>query len=117
MKNFAKLVLVVFGLISIVSAAFAHSKVNTTKPEDEAVLQQAPSFVDMTFSSKIRLTKVTLQIENRDPIDIDLDSYKGFENSFSFPNASESSGKHTIEWRGLSIDGHVMQGEFSFTVE
>lgn len=117
MKNFAKLILVVFGLIGIASAAFAHSKVNTTIPENEAVLQQAPSSIDMTFGSKIRLTKVMLQIEGQDPIDIELDSYKGFENSFSFTNTSQSNGQYQVEWRGLSIDGHVMQGEFSFKVE
>lgn len=65
MKNFAKLVLVVFGLVGFAKAAFAHSKVNTTTPENETVLQQAPSSIDMTFGNKIRLTKVTLQIKTR----------------------------------------------------
>ena len=117
MKNFAKLVLVFFGLVGFASAVFAHSKFNTTNPENEAVLQQAPSEIDMTFGSKIRLIKVTLQIEGQESIDIDLNNYKGFENSFSFNNASQISGQYQVEWRGLSIDGHVMQGEFSFTVE
>lgn len=117
MKTFVKLVLVVFGLVSFASAAFSHSKVNTTTPENEAVLQQAPPAIDMTFENKIRLTKVTLQIEGQDLIDIDLDSYEDFENIFSFPNASQNSGQYKVDWRGLSIDGHVMQGEFSFTVE
>ena len=117
MKNFVKLVLVVFGLIGFASAAFSHSKVNTTIPEDGAVLQQVPSSIDMILGSKIRMTKVTLQIEGQDPIDIDLDSYKRFENSFSFPNVSQSSDQYQVKWRGLGTDGHVMQGEFSFTVE
>jgi len=27
------------------------------------------------------------------------------------------AGTYRIEWRGLGIDGHAMQGEFTFTVE
>ena len=117
MRNFAKFILVILGVIGFASTAFSHSKVNTTTPENEAVLQQAPSSIDMTFGSKIRLTKVAFQIEDQDLIEIDLDSYKGFKNSFSFPNVSENSGQYKVEWRGLSIDGHVIQGKFSFTVE
>ncbi|MEL6211890.1 MAG: copper resistance protein CopC [Pseudomonadota bacterium] len=30
--------------------------------------------------------------------------------------AALSTGEYTVEWRGLSGDGHPMQGSFSFTV-
>ena len=33
------------------------------------------------------------------------------------PPADMPAGAYTVNWRGLSIDGHPMQGSFDFTVE
>lgn len=117
MLNYIKLLIVFAGLIGFSNATLAHSKVNTTSPENEAILSKVPTSIDLNFGGKIRLTKVTLQLENQDPVDLDLSSYKGFQTNFSLPNTSESRGTYTIEWRGIGTDGHIMQGTFMFTVE
>ena len=117
MRNFVKILLVVIWAIGLSSDAFAHSKVNFTSPEDGAVLKQVPASLQMQFGNKISLTKIRIYIEDQNPIDLGLDHSKGFEDRFSFPLSTEMDGKYRVEWRGLSIDGHVMQGEFTFTVE
>ena len=114
MINFFKTYCAVF-LLLVSTVAFSHSKVTTTFPADGSVLKQSPEKIELTFSHAIRLTKVTLTTDKT--MDLDLSQYKHFEKNFAIPVSSQVLGIHTIKWRGLSDDGHVMQGEFSFIVE
>jgi methionine-rich copper-binding protein CopC len=117
MSLITKITIILIALISFHSVVLAHSKVTTTQPTNDAVLQKAPTTIGLDFDKKIRLTKVTLQRVEQDAVDLDLSQFKDFRNSFSLSNTLQGKGVYTINWRGLSIDGHVMQGEFSFTVE
>lgn len=125
MLNFIKIAIVLFVVASFHTTAHAHSKITTTKPENGAILQEIPTAIQLNFGNKIRLTKVTLQhIEHHSEqhteqkaVNLILSNDKGFKNHFSLPMASQGNGVYTINWRGLSIDGHVMQGKLSFTVE
>lgn len=117
MLRITKIVVLLAGLISFHGGVQAHSKVTITEPENKAVLQETPTAIKLNFANKIRLTKVTLQRAEQEVIDLDLSNDKGFKNKFSLLNTSKGNGLYKINWRGLSIDGHVMQGKFSFTVE
>ena len=99
------------------SLAFAHSKVDTTLPKDGAVLQAAPEVVALNFGAKIRLTKVELTAPDAKPEDMDLSAHKSFETEFELPLTDAGAGLYQIDWRGLSADGHAVQGSFSFQVE
>lgn len=105
------------GLLGLASAALAHPMVESTSPEHGAVLEQGPSSIDLEFRGGIRLTRVTLEAAGEETFDLDLSGHEGFLDSYSLPNQSEARGLHTVEWRGLGTDGHVMQGSFSFKVE
>ena len=95
--------------------AHAHSKSETTVPANGATVQ-AVDVIEMRFDGPMRVTAVKL---TRDGEAVDLDRKTGMEPVQTFramPAAELSPGAYKVEWRGLSKDGHVMQGSFGFTV-
>lgn len=104
-------------LVLSATAAFAHSKLNTSAPEDGAVLAQAPARIVLSFAKRVRLTRVRLRHGDSAAVDLDLTLHKGFSTRLAIPLPSLGRGIYRIEWRGLAADGHVMRGGFAFRVK
>ncbi|QGX97489.1 copper resistance protein CopC [Roseovarius faecimaris] len=98
-------------------AATAHSAIQETTPLDGAVLLEAPAEIGLNFTDKLRLTAVKARHSNGETQSINLGDYKGFEAEFVFPMQPMGAGSYEVEWRGLGMDGHAMQGTFTFEVE
>ena len=99
------------------TAAFAHSKLDTTAPADGAVLAQAPARIVLSFAERIRLTKVRMRHGGGPAVALDLTRHKGFATRFAIPLPGRGRGRYRIEWRGLAADGHTMRGGFGFRVK
>lgn len=113
MKNLALFAL----LVTLSSGALAHSRVDTTTPENGAVIADVPAEVSFNFVNDIRLTRVEMTHAGRHSMQLDLSDHKSFGRAFTLPLHGMGNGTYSIEWRGLGIDGHAMQGAFTFTVE
>ncbi len=109
--------LAILTMMIVGSVAFAHSKINATVPAHEAVLAAAPETIEFGFAKKIRLIKVDLAFSDQPKVPLDLGDQTSFATTFNLPLVPLGSGTYVIGWRGLSIDGHVMTGEFMFVVE
>ena len=113
MKNLA-----IIALISMLATgAFAHSRVDTTTPANGAELTEVPSEVAFKFTKDIRLTRVEMTHRDHPTVRLDLGEQTGFDRDFSVPVEEMGAGLYRIDWRGLGIDGHAVQGTFTFTVE
>ncbi len=112
-----KLILIVLLLSLSAKLAATHSSSIETVPADGAVENQAPSSVVIRFDAKIRLTRVILTFEDWEGVTLDLAGNESFTDEIAIPVKDQGSGGYLIEWRGLSIDGHVRQGKFSFSIE
>ena len=97
--------------------ALAHSDMQETVPENGAILTQAPIEIGLNFTDKLRLTAVKARHSDGATQTIDLEDNKGFEAEFMLPLQPMGAGVYEVEWRGLGMDGHAMQGTFSFEVE
>ncbi len=111
-----KIVIAVILSSVLASSVNAHSKVDTTTPSNQAVLAEVPTQIDLDFAKRIRLTKVEITHESDAAVPVDLDGQTSFERAFSLPLQNMGHGTYQIEWRGLGMDGHAMQGEFTFEV-
>ncbi|MBA84201.1 MAG: copper resistance protein CopC [Rhodobacteraceae bacterium] len=110
--------LVTAALIStLASGAFAHSRVDTTTPENGAVMAEVPAEIGFNFAADIRLTRVDMTHQDHPPVRLDLGGQTSFDRVFTLPLQSMGDGIYRIEWRGLGVDGHAMQGAFTFTVD
>lgn len=110
--------LALIALISMfATGAIAHSRVDSTVPENGAVLAQAPVEIEFNFTKKIRLTKVEITRGDTAPVSLDLSAQTGFGRDFVVAMKEMDAGNYSVDWRGLGADGHAMQGTFAYTVK
>ena len=94
--------------------ALAHTD-GETVPADGATVAP-PERVTLRFDDPMRITAVTLTGEGGE---VPLASGQGTDAVTEWAGAPEvtlAPGPYEVEWRGLSSDGHVMEGRFAFTV-
>ena len=97
------------------ASALAHSKSENTTPEDGATVESVEA-LEMRFDGPMRIIKVTLTMDG-DEIEVERET--GMEPVTEFraiPDSDLAPGAYEVEWRGMSADGHPMQGTFGFTV-
>lgn len=96
--------------------AAAHSEKEATTPADGATLSETPDMVHMVFDDPMRVTMVRLL--NEDGAEMPLERGTSLDPSLEFHAEPEplGPGAYTVEWRGLSGDGHAMSGSFSFEI-
>lgn len=109
--------LIFFWMLAIPGGASAHSMLETTVPAAESIVEEIPEELVMTFTSGIRLTRVSMTHADDAPVDLDLSELRSFTSEFSIPIEPMGSGTYLIEWRGLGDDGHAMNGSFEFMVD
>lgn len=107
------------GLLVVLASAvaLAHSRLGTTRPADGAILAEMPAEIVLTFSKRLRLTRVRMTREGNSAVDLDLAGRKAFATRFAIPVKGAGKGAYRVEWRGLAADGHAMRGAFSFRVK
>ena len=103
-------------LVLLAAAALAHSRLGTTVPPDGAVLAAMPSEIVLSFTKRLRLTRVRMTRDG-EGVDLDLGGLTGFATRFAIPLQGPGPGTYRVEWRALAADGHAMRGGFSFRVE
>lgn len=104
-------------ITTLATSAFAHSRVDTTAPENGSVVAKVPTDIGFNFAADIRLTRVDMTYQDHPSIRLDLGGQTSFDRVFTLPLHGMGQGVYRIEWRGLGVDGHAMQGEFTFTVD
>jgi len=106
------------GMIGVwATTAMAHSPLERTSPADDAIITAVPSEVLFDFKGGIRLTRVTMIHNNHEATKLDLSGHAGFITNHAVPMPDLGHGDYLIEWRGLGLDGHALNGTISFTVE
>ena len=127
-----KVILILLCLLFPLSA-LAHSPLSNVSPEDGAKLQDAPTEISMVFKSPAKLIKLELLKEQVSEKKSLLGSLFGNDGGevVPLPNAvlmetSEAhviplpeitSGGYQLKWRAMGEDGHVIKGDFVFTVD
>ena len=122
--------LLIFLLIP--SIAFAHSPLSSISPAADAVLDTAPTVIEMTFKSPVKLIKLELFKVNAEEKDSLLSSLFGNDGGDKVSLESDAllqesathtiilplleAGVYKINWRALSEDGHIMKGESVFQI-
>jgi hypothetical protein len=99
------------------TSALAHSKKENMTPADGAVVWAVPETIELRFNDGMRLTKVEMTHADTLTGNLDLGEQSGFGKEFSLPLVPMGAGVYQIDWRGLGVDGHPMNGTFSFEVK
>ena len=101
--------------LAMASVALAHSKAEDTTPANEATVETV-EVIELRFDDPMRVTAITLTGPDGD---LEITRETGIDPVTEFramPPEDMPAGEYTVDWRGLSSDGHPMQGSFDFTV-
>ena len=113
--KFVKFALATGLALAISTSAFAHAKKSKTTPAEGASVKTVEK-IAIGFSMPMRVTSVKLLSGDTEfPVrrDIGMEAVKEFTGA---PEAPLAVGAYTIEWKGMSPDGHVMEGDIDFNV-
>lgn len=110
-----RILLTLTGALAALSAA-AHTELSGTMPADGATLAAAPHELVLEFSEPVTLTAVI--VHGTDGVEHAIDPLPTSKSErFSVTAPELVPGSYRVDWRALSEDTHVINGEFAFTVE
>ena len=127
-----KVILILLCLLFPLSA-LAHSPLSNVSPEDGTKLDDAPSEISMVFKSPAKLIKLELLKEQASAKKSLLGGLFGndggevvpllnavlmeMSDTHVIPLPKITGGDYQVKWRAMGEDGHVIKGDFAFTVD
>jgi methionine-rich copper-binding protein CopC len=110
---------VVILLLSVPSSGLAHAYLVRSSPAAGAVITAAPERVRLWFNERLEPAYAVISVWNVDRQRIDagdgrVDPAEPTHLSVGVPPLPV--GTYSVRYRVVSIDGHVVQAEFTFTV-
>lgn len=103
-----------------VESAFAHASLVKAEPPRRAVLAKAPAQVRLWFNEEIEADYAALVVLDGDkhPVtDVKPHLAPDDRKSIILPLPALAPGKYSVKFRVLSVDGHVVDSSFEFTVK
>ena len=105
-------------LLLLATAAFAHLKVSNTSPEDGATLSGPVRTLRVWFNQEpdLPLSKLELTGPNG-PLNVEGLHTMGEKDLMARVSGRMPDGSYTAKWRTAGDDGHVLTGEWAFTID
>jgi methionine-rich copper-binding protein CopC len=106
-------------LLVVPTTSWAHAYLVKSSPARRAVVSGAPSRVVLWFNERLEALFSQLSVWNAegqqvDSGDIQVGPDDGKKLSVGIPTLS--GGMYSVKYRVLSVDGHIVEAEFPFTV-
>lgn len=102
------------------ASAQAHSMLVKAEPPRRAALTQSPTHVQLWFNEEIEgdyASLVVLDAEKHPVTEIKPQLAPNDRKSIVLPLPELSPGKYSVKFRVLSVDGHVVESYFDFSVK
>jgi copper resistance protein C len=100
--------------------ALGHSGLQRTEPPVESKLKRPPSEVKLYFTERLESAYSTVQVKDDHGAQVDRqDAHVDPANPLLLRATLQplEHGAYTVNWRVLSVDGHVTEGRFTFQVK
>ncbi len=118
----ARILLLVLALLAGLGSPHpgaAHAVLVRSAPPHRAVLAEAPDRVQLWFNERLEPAYSTLSVWNEAGVQVDArDVAVGSDDpkrlTVSLP--TRAPGTYTVKYRVLSVDGHIVDSRFTFTV-
>ncbi|MGZ9139271.1 MAG: copper resistance CopC family protein [Nitrospira sp.] len=121
MNIFTRFILIIVFIVAApVTSALAHSMLVKAEPPRRAVLTKSPTQVRLWFNEKIEgdyASLVVLDAQKQPITDAKPTLALGDQKSIVLPLPELAPGKYSVKFRVLSVDGHVVESIFDFTVK
>ena len=118
-KRAITFLLVIFASFLSISPALAHIDVSATSPYDGEVFPKSPASVTISFAGLVDPTQVSSSLRKADGSKLaepKRTTPDGPVSKVDFALPALADGTYIAGYRANSSDGHVVEGEFSFSV-
>ncbi|WP_163530017.1 copper resistance CopC family protein [Halobacillus ihumii] len=96
---------------------YAHTGLKSSNPENASTVTEELSDITLTFETQIEQTSsFELQNANGETVAVNNLSIEGNTMTGSIAEPLEN-GDYQVVWNIIGVDGHPIEGEFSFTVD
>jgi methionine-rich copper-binding protein CopC len=113
-KLFAAVLVAVCILLTGQLPADAHASLVSTDPADGSQVASAPETVELTFSEDLDTGFVAVMAPDGTKVETSEPRLSGARMSADLEE-SHQSGVYTVAYRVVSVDGHPVTGQFTFT--
>jgi hypothetical protein len=102
--------------VAFAAPCFAHAKLESSTPAENAQLAAAPKTLMLKFNEAATLAVLKLISAGKE-IPIPVDKSAKPDRAFTFNLPALAAGSYTVQWSAVAADdGHVTKGSFSFTI-
>jgi methionine-rich copper-binding protein CopC len=102
------------------SSAFAHTVLVSSTPQKDSVISSLPQSITITFAEELVVIGNSNSVSVLDPageeVSVGEISVSGAKLSKEL-TPSDKTGIFSVAYRAVAADGHVINGDFAFTVE
>ncbi|MGC5309843.1 copper resistance CopC family protein [Micromonospora zamorensis] len=104
-------------LLAPAAPAWAHNALRESSPTRDAQVASAPERVDLAFAERLDPQFTTIVVTNADkqPVSAGKPTVSGVRATQPLA-AGLAAGTYTVAYRVVSVDGHPVQGSYTFTV-
>ncbi|MCF6410375.1 copper resistance CopC family protein [Pseudalkalibacillus salsuginis] len=108
---------IILTMMSNPSSSYAHSSLQSSSPEDGEVVKHSLDIITFKFNSTIKEGS-TFTVTDQDGVSKEVES-ADIQDDVMLGQLSEplQTGSYTVSYEIVSEDSHVVEGEFSFSVE
>ena len=106
-------------LLMVPITSWGHAYLVKSSPARRAVLSNSPTHVVLWFNERLEAQFSQLSVWNAEGQQVDgSDVQVGPEDSkrLSVRIPTLPAGRYTVKYRVLSVDGHIVEAEFPFTI-
>ncbi|MET7400977.1 copper resistance CopC family protein [Dactylosporangium sp. NPDC005572] len=114
----ATLAAIVAGLLVLLvpaQPAWAHAKLLTTDPADGATVGAPLAAVTFTFNEMVKQQFSTVVVTGADGASYSDGAPTSVDKTLTQPVKPLPNGAVRVAWRTVSVDGHPIEGQFTFT--
>jgi methionine-rich copper-binding protein CopC len=108
-----------FAVLASPLLAHAHAILVRSSPSSRATLGQSPERIDLWFNERLEAAYSTVSVWDAGGVQVDgrnvtVDATDPRQLVVSLPPLRPAT--YTVRYRVLSVDGHVVEGRFNFTI-
>jgi methionine-rich copper-binding protein CopC len=107
------------GLLFAASPALAHARLERASPAVGSTIKSAPAEITLRFTEKLEPAFSTVAVTGRDGERVDTGDPHvdpGDPMVLRVSLKPLAAGPYKVAWRVVSVDTHVTQGDFKFTI-
>lgn len=107
--------------LTVAGPAFAHAHLTEATPAAGAIVQEAPTKIELRFSEGVEAPFAKIEIKGAGGQDVPIKSIVGVSGDkktlLVTPATPIAAGMYQIFWTIVSVDTHKSEGTYSFTIK